>query len=138
MDNKKYTSAVESENYPTDPTVPLAFNFKDGRGVIQNLLFTPLNSVAMIESKKGSIRSNHYHKNNSHYLYIVSGSVEYFERDIDGGNVFTKTYGPGEMIFSAPNRVHKTVFLDDTIMVSMAKEIKMHDEHEADLVRMEF
>lgn len=138
MNNKEYSNAVDSGQFPTDPSVPLADRFTDDRGFIQNILHSPINSVAIIESKAGSVRSNHYHKTDSHYLYVLSGKVEYSERHINGSNVIVKTYGPGEMFFTGPQKVHKVMFLEDTVLLSLAKNVRDHEHHEQDVVRMEF
>jgi quercetin dioxygenase-like cupin family protein len=138
MNNQEYAAAVDKEQYPTDPTVPLASNFVDERGVIQNILFSPINSVAIIESKAGSVRSNHYHKTDSHYLYVLSGKLEYSERNINGTAVIVRTYGAGEMFFTGPQKVHKVVFLEDTVLLSLAKNVRDHEHHEQDVVRKEF
>lgn len=138
MTNKEYTDLVEKKEYPKDPLVPLDTPFVDDRGVIQNLLNCNIGSVAIITSKKHSVRSQHFHKQNNHHLYIISGKVEYYERDLDGSNVLIRTYGPGQMFFTPPNKVHKTIFLEDTVMISMGSLPKDHQSHENDLVREEF
>lgn len=113
--------------------------FIDERGVIQNLVNTSINGAAIITSKAGSIRSNHYHKTDFHYLYVISGSMEYYERTLeekfDGEPLII---GAGEMVFTPPLKVHKTVFLQDTVMISLSKRNRDHDSHEEDLIRIEF
>lgn len=118
----------------------LGSKFEDERGVIQNILNLPINAVAIITSVKGSVRSNHYHRVNDHYLYVMSGKVEYYERDLneDGSGIKPVIFSKGEMFYTPPNKVHKTVFLEDTVLLSLGKEIKTHEAHEADLVREEF
>lgn len=140
MDNKKYAELVEAGDFPTEVKVPLDSPFEDARGVIQNLLLTPITSTAIITSKAGSVRSNHYHLKNWHYLYIVSGSMEYYERNIDesGKDIKPLIVKAGEMVFTGPNKVHKTVFLEDTVMMSFGAGIKDHQHHEEDLIRVEF
>jgi quercetin dioxygenase-like cupin family protein len=111
--------------------------FVDERGVIQNILLEPINSVAIITSKAGTERSNHYHKTDWHYLYVISGSMEYYEREIEevfaGKPLIVKE---GEMVFTPPLKVHKTVFLTDCVLLSMAKNIRDHEHHETDVVRV--
>lgn len=136
--NKEYTKLVESENYPHSVIVPIDDIFKDDRGEIINLLFTPINSVAIITSKAGTVRSNHYHKSDFHYLYVLSGKMEYYERDLEEINHKMVAVGPGEMVFTPPNKVHKTVFLEDTVLLSCAKNIRDHQHHEEDVIRLEF
>ena len=138
--NKEYTTSVEHKEYPTNPLVPLDPAFINNIGTIQNLLNTPINGVAIITSKKGSVRSNHMHKEDFHYLYIISGSLEYFERSIDedGSKITPTTYKAGDLIFTPPLKVHKTVFFEDCVMMSFSKRNRDHDSHEKDLVRVEF
>src|ERR1700675_3073177 len=112
MNNKKYTQAVEQNKYPVSALVPLDMPFVDERGAIQNLLNTSINGAAILTSKKGSIRSNHYHREDFHYLYIISGSMEYYERDLNEEFVGKPLIiNAGEMVFTPPLKVHKTVFL---------------------------
>ena len=65
------------------PIIPLKKPYSDDRGIIQNLVSlneSQMRSAVLIESKKGSIRANHYHKVDWHYCYIISGSIEYYYR----------------------------------------------------------
>ena len=45
--------------------IPLPEPHPDERGVLQQLIDFPIGSVHVVTSKKGSVRANHYHKNNS-------------------------------------------------------------------------
>lgn len=140
MNNKEYTAQVNGGIFPDEIIVPLDPPFEDVRGKIQNLVLSPITSTAIITSKAGSVRSNHYHNANWHYLYIVSGSMEYYERDVDasGENIKPIIIRAGEMVFTAPHKVHKTVFLENTVMMSFGAGVKDHEHHEEDLVRVEF
>ncbi len=44
----------------------------------------------------------------------------------------------GDMFFTPPMKEHATVFLEDTTIITMAKNVRSHEEHEADLVRVVF
>ena len=112
--------------------------FINDKGRIINILFEPVQSVAIIESKRGSIRSNHYHKSDAHWLYVVSGSMMYYERDLDGSNRIEIVVNAGEMVFSDAMKIHKTKFLEDSVLISMAKKIRDHEHHEEDVVREEY
>lgn len=132
------TELIKIGIYPKDNLIPLDAPFINENGIIKNLITDGVDSVTIITSKKGSVRSNHYHVANSHYLFLISGSVSYHERDIDGNNVKENIYKAGQMFFTPPQRVHKVVALEDTVMISMAHGCNKHDSHEEDLVRMEF
>ena len=44
--------------------------FVDERGEILNLLDVSVTSIAVITSKKGAVRANHYHKTDYHYCWL--------------------------------------------------------------------
>lgn len=136
--NKLFTAAVDEGDFPSGSMVPLDDPFVDDRGVIQNLLLTPVTSVAVITSKKGTVRSNHYHKSDWHYIYVVSGRLVYSEREVDGSSSKSMLVVPGQMFFTGPMKVHKVEFLEDSTIMTFAKNVRSHESHEEDLVRMEF
>jgi quercetin dioxygenase-like cupin family protein len=113
--------------------------FVDERGSIVNLVSQRIGNVALISSKRGAIRSNHFHKKDWHYLYVLSGRMLYFERgvgekDFPPGELISK----GQMVFTEVNREHAVLFLDDSEILSLARNPQMHDAHEADVVRVPF
>ena len=57
--------------------------FTDERGEIKNILENPINHVAIITSKAGSIRGNHYHPNDTQYCYLINGKFESHAKDIN-------------------------------------------------------
>lgn len=137
--NDSYTSKVDRGEWPDHPAVPLDEPFTDGRGTIQNLVLKPINSVAVIESKAGSIRSNHYHKTDWHYIYVLSGRILYFERDVGSKDIPSPVeFSTGGMFFTPPMKEHGVAFLEDTVLVTAAKNVRSHESHEEDLVRVEF
>ena len=71
MKNKEYTDLVDTKQYPDNPFVPLDSPFINDAGVIQNILNTNINGASIITSKKGAVRSNHYHKEDWHYLFDI-------------------------------------------------------------------
>ena len=137
--NDSYTTKVDAGEWPDDCAVPLDDPFEDGRGAIQNLLLKPMTSIAVITSKEGTLRANHYHKTDWHYAYVVSGCVLYFERQIGDPSVpEPKEFRAGEMFFTPPMVEHCMAFPEDTIFITAAKNVRSHESHEADLVRVSF
>ena len=137
--NQKYTNLVNEEKYPTSSLVPLDDSFNDERGQILNVLLTPITSVAKITSKAGTVRANHYHKTDWHYSFVESGEILYFERPV--GEVAIPEpikYKPGEMFFTRPNIEHAMLFNMDTVFFTFAKNIRSHNDHELDVIRVEF
>jgi dTDP-4-dehydrorhamnose 3,5-epimerase-like enzyme len=52
---------------------------EDLRGGIYSVVNEDCKNVSIIESKSGSIRSNHYHKKDWHYMLVLEGVLEYFQ-----------------------------------------------------------
>ena len=120
-------------------TVVLPEPFVDDRGSIQNLISVPIGNVALIRSKRGVIRSNHMHKQDWHYLYVLSGRILYFEREVGEKHVpSAKWYSKGSMVFTRPLKEHAVLFLSDSEILSMARNPQTHNEHEEDVVRVSF
>ena len=137
--NGSYTFRVEAGDWPEDCSVPMDAPFKDSRGEIQNLILRPCTSVAIINSAPRTIRANHYHRTDWHYAYVVSGEVLYFERPVGSEGIpEPKRFGPGTMFFTPPMVEHCMAFPVDTVFVTMAKNVRSHESHEADVVRVEF
>lgn len=116
--------------------------FRDERGVIQNLYeghagqLQTLGGVAVIASKAGTVRSNHWHREDAHFLYVISGEMHLYERPVGSRDAPRKVVvRAGQMIFTGPQLEHTTVFPVETVMVSLSRQPRDHESHEADLVR---
>jgi quercetin dioxygenase-like cupin family protein len=137
MNNAEYTDRVNVGDWPEEVLVPLDSPFQDMRGDIQNLVLRSMGSTAVITSKAGSIRANHRHKTDWHYSYVLSGSIKYYYRPADNKEepkfVWVKA---GQMFFTPPMVDHTMVFPEDTVFITMAKNSRTHENHEADLIRV--
>ncbi len=118
--------------------------FVDERGSIARLLDdgkTAVKSVLLITSQKGSVRANHYHREDSHYSYILSGAMEYTEQPVDSiGNLQGKKESvvvkAGDMVYSAPMAAHAMRFLEDTVFLALATKSRSQKAYEEDTVRV--
>lgn len=139
LTHDEYTSMVDRGQWPGDPFVPLAESFVNKNGIIQNLVLKPVTTVTVIKSHAGTVRSNHYHKTDWHYIYVVSGKVLYLERPVGSLEIPEPTiFLAGTMFFTPPMREHSVIFPEKTELLTMAKNIRSHESHESDLVRVEF
>lgn len=139
LTNKDYTLAVEQEKWPDDSWVQPGLAFIDHRGQISNLLHTPITSVARIVSARGSVRANHYHKTDWHYAFVESGRVLYFEREIGSAEIAAPSeFVAGKMFFTPPMKEHAMLFAEDSVIYTFARNVRSHENHEADLVRVDF
>lgn len=106
-------------------------------GRIINVAFGDFRCVSLIESVAGSTRSMHFHKTDSHVLYVLSGVMHYWERALDSEYPAHPTVLlPGESVFTPALVVHKTYFPVATVLISASKNPRDTISHEADLVRV--
>lgn len=138
-ENQRFADQVADGHFPKTSIVPLDDTFSDTRGVINNLLLSPITSVARISSKKGTVRANHYHLTDWHYAFVETGEIYYFEREIGSTAIPEPSrIQPGTMFFTPPNVEHAMLFTKDTVFFTFAKNVRSHDSHESDLVRVSF
>ena len=65
---------------PKDVVIEQESPFVDERGKIQPLIDIDFKSCVLITSKKGTVRANHYHKKDWHFIYVIKGEFEYYFR----------------------------------------------------------
>jgi quercetin dioxygenase-like cupin family protein len=96
--------------------------YKDERGEIIDVAEMDFKALQIITSKKGTIRSNHYHKVGGHLLYVLSGKMRYIEREVGRDYPVTeeRIINAGESVFTGPMLAHATEFLEDTVLVCCA------------------
>lgn len=95
--------------------------FVDERGKITNVLDAPIKHVALITSKAGSIRANHYHPKQVQNDYLIKGRYEYLTKDLKKKNakVESNMVEAGDLVFTPPNVVHAMKFLEDSIFLTL-------------------
>ncbi len=114
--------------------------FVDARGVIAKILDdgkTNIKSILYITGKKGTVRANHYHKQDTHYVYILSGKMEYFEKPLKGGTVERVVLKKGDMIFSPARKIHAFRFLENTEWIVLSTMSRSQKHYESDTVRVQ-
>ena len=112
-------------------------SFVDARGSITNIAIGDFATVSLIRSLAKTFRSRHYHKADSHVLYVLEGQMLYWERDLDGSYGEPKTVNQGEAVYTGPLVIHQTYFPVNTTLLSMSKKPRDHQSHEADVERIE-
>ena len=128
----------ERESWPKAPKVSLEKPFTDRRGKIQPLVDLMMKSAVMIESKRGSLRANHYHKTDWHYCYVISGCIEYYHRPTGSADVpECVLVRAGEMVFTPPMVDHGMKFPEDTVFLTLSRNPRDQEAYEADVVRID-
>ena len=127
----------EKEDWPELPIVNLEKPFVDERGNIQPLVDKLMKSAVLIESKKGSLRANHFHKTDWHYCYILSGEIEYFHRktgSIEEPEMLSVK--ANQMVFTPPMVDHAMRFPVDTVFLTLSRNSRDQKTYEEDVVRI--
>ncbi|MBI5247357.1 MAG: hypothetical protein HY923_09255 [Elusimicrobia bacterium] len=137
MERWKSVKLDDSSMWPAEGRVQLPEPNVDDRGAIQSLVNFPMKNISLITSKKGSVRSNHYHLSDWHYMYILSGSFDYYYRpsgtDAKPSVIRLKA---GEMVFTPPMEDHATVFLEDTQLLAISRNPRDQESYESDVKRV--
>ena len=98
--------------------------FVDDRGIISNHELTePINLIGMIESKKGTIRANHYHPQQEQKCLFTKGQIIEIFQDIINPNSpkITQVVNAGQLSIIKPNVAHTMVFTKDTTFFKFSK-----------------
>ena len=128
----------ESEQFPNTVIVELKDSFADARGQIIPLVDLPMESAVMIESKKGSVRANHYHETDWHFCFVILGEIEYYHRPHGSQNKPEKVVvRKGQLFFTPPMVEHAMVFPEDTVFLTLGRNSRRQEVYEADVKRVQ-
>lgn len=108
---------------------------QDERGGILSIVDEPVQNVSIITCTPGSIRSNHYHHTDFHFMYVLKGEIDYFFRDIDSGETRYLKVNTGDTIFTPKGELHATYFPVGTTLIVSSKNPRDQATYEADTVR---
>ena len=111
---------------------------KDKRGEILSIIDETINNVSLISCNPKSIRSNHYHKTDWHFIYVLEGKIDYFFKKINSKTVSYFEVKKGDNIFSPPLEIHATFFPVKTKLIVCSRNLRDQKNYEKDTVRVKF
>ena len=106
--------------------------FVDKRGKISNHELTePINLIGLIDSKKGTIRANHYHPQQEQKCLFTKGQIIEIFQDIINPNSpkITQVVNEGQLSIIKPNVAHTMVFTKDTTFLNLVRGERDHDNY---------
>jgi len=106
---------------------------KDPRGSILSIVDEKVNNVSIITCLPKSIRSNHWHKKDWHYMYVLEGVMEYFY--VIKNKIYYMKISKGENVFTPPRELHATFFPVRTVLLVSSKNKRNKRIYEQDTVR---
>ncbi len=106
--------------------------YSDNRGTISNHeLSEPINLIGLIESKKGTIRANHYHPQQEQKCLFTKGQIIEIFQDVvnpDSPKI-TQVVNAGELSVIKPNVAHAMVFSKDTTFLNLVRGERDHENY---------
>ena len=111
---------------------------EDNRGSIVSIVDNSIQNVSIIECNAGMIRSNHYHKIDYHYMYVLEGEIDYFFKDLKNEKVCYYKVNKDDIIFTPKQEIHATFFPVKTRLIVSSKMPRDQETYENDTVRVDF
>jgi len=109
--------------------------FVDERGEILNLFEGKLGHVALITSKSGTVRGNHYHKKDYQYIYLVSGAFESHSCDVrDSHRKWVLHVKPRDLVDTPPLTAHAQKFTEDSVFLALSTREREKGKYENDTI----
>ena len=106
--------------------------YTDSRGTISNHELTePINLIGLIDSKKGTIRANHYHPQQEQKCLFAKGQIIEIFQDIinPGAPKITQVVNAGQTSIIKPNVAHAMVFTKDTTFLNLVRGERDHENY---------
>ncbi len=106
--------------------------FIDNRGAILNYyLDNKVNQVGLINSKKGTVRGNHYHPEQLQTCILVKGSYISVTKNLKDDNavVESRLVKEGEISIIKPNIAHTMVFIEDSVFINLVDGEREHKNY---------
>ena len=115
--------------------------YTDERGSISHLLSNKakkIKSVLLITCKKDSVRANHYHKRDIHYVYMLKGRMKYYHLDVKEKQSKKKSVivNAGELIYTPAKVAHSMKFLEDSTFLALSTEPRNQGTYEKDTIKI--
>ena len=106
--------------------------FIDSRGKISNHELTePINMIGLVDSKKGTIRANHFHPQQEQKCLFTKGQIIEIFKDVLNPNSpkITQVVNEGQLSIIKPNVAHTMVFTKDTTFLNLVRGDRDHENY---------
>ena len=87
--------------------------------------------IGLIDSKKGTIRANHYHPQQEQKCLFVKGQIiEIFQDNLNPNSPkITQVVNEGQLSTIKPNVAHTMVFTKDTLLLNLVRGEREHENY---------
>ncbi len=104
----------------------------DERGKISNHELTePINLIGLIDSKKGTMRANHFHPQQEQKCLFTKGQIIEVYQDLLNKNSpkITQVVNTGQLSVIKPNVAHTMIFTKDTTFLNLVRGERDHKNY---------
>lgn len=114
--------------------------YEDNRGTIQMLLEScQIGSISKITSFANTTRANHWHKEDGHFIEVLLGEVELYERPVGSNEKpIKKIVKPGEISFTESLVEHTMYFPCETIFNCYSLQSRNSINYENETTRFNY
>ncbi|MSS74266.1 hypothetical protein EXS72_01360 [Candidatus Pacearchaeota archaeon] len=125
-------------NVWTQVEPPLQFH-EDNRGKIADIFYkSGIEHVAIITSKKGVRRGDHYHKETTQHMLMTKGSLIYVYRPVDKSQPVKYILAKeGQLVSTPPFEMHTLLFPEDNEFIVFSSGIRGGQDYEKDTYRID-
>lgn len=124
--------------YNKSVILPFEQSKEDDRGYIKSIINQPSTNTSIIMCNPGSVRANHYHIRDWHYMYVLEGSMDYFFFDNLSKEVCFLSLQKDQIVYTPPKEVHATFFSEQTKLIVISYLARDETSYEADTRRVKF
>ena len=124
--------------YNKSVILPFEQSKEDDRGYIKSIINQPSTNTSIIMCNPGSVRANHYHIRDWHYMYVLEGSMDYFFFDNLSKEVCFLSLEKDQIVYTPPKEVHATYFSEQTKLIVISYLARDETSYEADTRRVKF
>ena len=112
---------------------------KDNRGEIVDIFYKKnINHVAVINSKAGAERGNHYHKNTVQHILVTKGSLEYWYKPLDSKSLPKfEILEEGDFVTSLPLEIHAFKIIKDNQFIVFTEGQRGGKDYESDTYKVD-
>lgn len=111
---------------------------KDERGEIVDVFYKEnINHVAVINSKAGTKRGNHYHKRTTQHMLITKGVLEYWYKPLNSKSPAKREIlKEGDLLTTPPLEVHALKIIKKNQFIVFSQGLRGGKDYESDTYRV--
>ena len=114
--------------------------FEDERGKILDIFYKEdIQHVAQIDSQPNVIRGNHFHKETTQHMLMISGSMEYWYKKVDSNEKPKMVHlKKGDLVSTPPFEIHTLkIGKDGNSFIVFSTGLRGGKDYESDTYRVE-